>query len=140
MALGQVLGHGGKTPFMGAAHVAGNPVATVQGLDRMRGDAQLQGQADQGVGHAVAVALKLDMAVDVHAHRLEDRPFPGLHRQGDQGRGVNLGKYAGTAAGQLLKRALVEPLQQGLNGVVDLLHAGKLEFTQARQYPALDQC
>ena len=62
MALGQVFDHGGKAPFMGTAHVAGNPIATVQDFHRMGGDAQLQRQAYQGVGHAVAVALKLDMA------------------------------------------------------------------------------
>lgn len=82
VALGQVLSHGGETAFVGTAHVAGNTVATVQGLYRMGGNSQLQRQANQGVGHAVAVALEFDVAVDVHAHGFEDRPFPGLHRQG----------------------------------------------------------
>ena len=38
----------------------------------------------------------------MHAHGFEDRPFPGLHRQGHQGRRVDLGEHAGAAAGQLL--------------------------------------
>jgi ATP-binding cassette subfamily B protein len=35
VALGQVLGHGGEAAFMGAAHVAGHSIATVQSFDRM---------------------------------------------------------------------------------------------------------
>jgi hypothetical protein len=79
------------------------------------------------------------MAVDVYAHRLEDRPFPGLHRQGHQGRRVDLREHAGAAARQLLKRTLVEPLQQGGDGVVDFFHTGELMLAQACQDPALDQ-
>ena len=57
-----MLDHGGKAPFVGTAHVAGNPLSAVQDFYRMGGDAQLQRQADQGVGNAVAVTLKLDVA------------------------------------------------------------------------------
>ena len=85
------------------------------------------------------MAFKLNMAVNVHAHRFEDRPLPGLHRQSHQGRGVDLGKYTSAAAGQLLKGTLVEPLQQGCNRIVDFFHAGEQEFAHARQYPALYQ-
>ena len=33
VTLRQVLGHGGEPAFMGTAHVAGHPIATVQGFD-----------------------------------------------------------------------------------------------------------
>jgi hypothetical protein len=139
VTLRQVLGHGGEPAFMGTAHVAGHPIATVQGFDRMGRHPQLQRQTHQGVGHAVAVAFKLDVAVDVHPHRFEHPHSQWLHRQGHQGRGVDLGKHAGAVAGQFLKRTLVEPLQQGRNGVVDFFDTGELVFAQARQYPALHQ-
>ena len=42
VALGQVRSHGGEAPFVGAAHVAGNTHATVQGLHRMGGHSQFQ--------------------------------------------------------------------------------------------------
>ena len=91
------------------------------------------------MGHAVAVAFNLDAAVDVYAHRFKDSTLPGLYWQGHQGWGVDLRKYAGTAAGQLLEGALVEPVQQGRDGVVDLFHAGELMLAQACQDPAFDQ-
>ena len=47
----------------------GHAVAPVQDLDRVATDAQLQRQAHEGMGDALAVTFKLDVAVDVHAHR-----------------------------------------------------------------------
>ncbi len=80
VALGQVFGHGSEAALVRAAHVAGHPLSTVQGFERMGRHPQLQRSPHQGGGHAVAVAFKFDMAVDVHAHRFEDRPLPGLNR------------------------------------------------------------
>ena len=60
---------GGESAFMGTAQVAGNPHATVQCLYRMGGDSQLRRHANQDVGRAVAVALKLDVAVEVCVFR-----------------------------------------------------------------------
>ena len=114
-------------------------VTTVQHLYCMGCHTQFQHQANQGMGHAVAVTFEFDVTVNVYTHRFEDRPFPGLLRQNHQSRCIDLGKHAGTAAGQLLKRALVKPLQQRRNRVVDFLYTGELEFTQSRQYPTFHQ-
>ena len=71
-------------------------------------DPYLQRHTHQGMGHAVAVALKLDVLVDVNLHRLEDGQLPGLHWQASQGRGVDLGKDTGAAPRLFLKRLVVE--------------------------------
>lgn len=113
MAFGQVLGHSGETAFVGVAHVVGNTVTTVQGLYRMGGYSQLQRQANQGVEYAVAVALKLNIAVNEHSHGLGNRKTPGLDRQNLQSRTVDWGKHVSAAAWQLLKGTLIEPMQQG---------------------------
>lgn len=139
VALGQVLDYRGESSLLGTAHVAGNALATVEYFHRMLCHPQLQRNTHQSVGHAVAVAFEFDMAVDMHAHRFEHRPLPGLHGQGHQGGSVDLGKHTGAAARQLLKFALVKPLQQGRYCRVDLGHAGKAQFAQPRQYPALYQ-
>ena len=135
----QVLGHGGKAPWVRAAPVAGHALSAVHHLHGARRDAQLQRHAHQGVGHAVAVGFKLDVAVNVHAHGFEDRPLPGLQRQRHQGRSINFLEHAGPAARQLLEGALVEVLEQRGQGVVDLVDAGELVLAQPRQDPALHQ-
>jgi hypothetical protein len=139
VALWQVLGYGGKSPFVSATHVAGHALAPVQHLHHMGCHAQLQHLPNQGVGGAVAVALKLDMTIYMHPYGLKDGPLPGLGGQRHQGRDIDLGKHAGPAAGHLLKGALVQVRQQGGNGLVDFLHAGKALFAKSHQYPALNQ-
>ena len=69
VAFGQVFRNGGKASLVRAAYVTGHAVASVQDLDRVGTDAQLQRQTHQGMGDAVAVAFKLDVAVDMHTHR-----------------------------------------------------------------------
>ena len=89
--------HGGETTLVGATHVAGHSLAAMKNLHRALCDPYLQRHTHQGMGHAVAVALKLDVLVDVNLHRLEDGQLPGLHWQASQGRGVDLGKDTGAA-------------------------------------------
>jgi hypothetical protein len=72
VALWQVLGYGGKSPFVSAAPVAGHALAPVQHLYHMSRHAQLQHLPNQGVGGAVAMALKLDMTIYMHPHGLKD--------------------------------------------------------------------
>ncbi len=86
-AFWQVLGYGGESPFVRATHVAGHALASVQHLYRVSRHAQLQYLPDQGVGGAVAVNFKLDVAVHMHPHGLEDGPLPGLGGLPHQSRG-----------------------------------------------------
>jgi hypothetical protein len=136
---GQMFGGGGIAALVSAAHVAGHPLTAVQHFYGCSGNSKLQGQPDQGMGHAVAVTFKLDVAVDVNPHRLEAGPLPGLCWQGQEGRGIELGKGAGTAAGELLKQLVVQAREQRCHSVVDGLHRVKALVAQACQYPALHQ-
>jgi hypothetical protein len=81
--------------------------------------------AHQSGGHAVAVALKLQMLIDVNANRFEDRKLPALRRQGLQCRRIKLCKRIRAAAWQLLKRPCVEVLQQGRYGRIDFIDSLK---------------
>ena len=118
--------------------MTGYALATVQHLHRALCHAHLQRDAHQGMGHAVAVTFKLNVLVNVNLYRLEHRQLPGLHGQGAQGRGINLGKDTGAAARQLLKRLVVELHQQRCNGHIDLIDGLEFLMAQAHQYPALD--
>lgn len=89
------------------------------------------------MGNAVAVAFELDVLVNVNAHGLVDRQFPGLQRQRLQGRCVEFGKRTGAASGQLLKRLGVELRQERADGLVDVIDGAKLLVAQAHQDPAL---
>ena len=65
------------------------------------------------------MTLKLDVLIDVISDRLEDGQLPGLPGQWAQERYADFSEDADTAAGQLLKRLVVELHQQRRNGLVD---------------------
>ena len=66
------------------ASVARHAHSAVQNLHQRICDARLQLQPHQRMRDAVAVALDLDVVVDVHRHCLEGRPLPALRGQGRQ--------------------------------------------------------
>lgn len=98
------------------------------------------------MGHAVAVAFELDVAIDVptQQHRgcaqwtisFEAGPLPGLRGQRRQCRCIDLGKGTGAAAGPLLKRLVVLAREQPRHCVVDLFDRSKALVAQARQSSA----
>ena len=112
-------------------------LAAIKNLHRALCDPYLQRHAHQGMGHAVAVTLKLDVLVDVNLHRLEHSQLPGLHWQRSQSRCIDLGKDTGAAPGQFLKRLVVELHQERRNGLVDLIDSLEFLVAQAHQNPAL---
>ena len=63
--------------------MAGDPLATMETLNGMAGDAHVQLLFDQRVGHGVVVTVYLDVIVDVYAH-----PFPLGIRIGLGGQGL----------------------------------------------------
>ncbi len=133
-----VRGDGGEAADPAVAGMAGDALAAMEQLDHRRGDARLQHLANQGLRHTVAVALELDVVVDVDLDGLEVRHLVALQRQRQQGRRVDLGEGAGAAARQLLERLVVEPGQQQRHRRVDLVHAGELLVAQPRHDLALD--
>lgn len=84
------------------------------------------------------MTIDLDVVVDVNAHGPEHRELPGLQRQRLQGRCIQIGKRAGTAAGQLLERLAVELVEQRDYCLIQIVHAGKALVAQAHHDPALD--
>ena len=72
----------------------------------------------------------------MNLHRLEYSQLPWLHRQGAQGRCVDLGKDTGAAARQLLKRLVVVLFEQRRNGFVALIDGLEFLVAQAHQNPA----
>ena len=99
--------HRGVAAAALVASVGGHALAAQQQLHAVAGEARLQGLADERMRHAVAVALHLDVVVDVDLHRLEAGKLIGLARQRHQCRRIQFGEHAGAAAGQLLKRPVV---------------------------------
>lgn len=132
----QVLHHRGEAALVGAAGVRCHPLAAMQQLHPASRQPRLQHLADQGLRHAVAVAIDLHVLVDVHPHRLVAGVLPGLGRQRLQRRRVQLGKRIRAAAGQLLERLGIELRQQRLDGVVDVVHALEAVVTNPHQNPA----
>ncbi len=85
VVLGHVLVKGGEAAAPAASGVAGHALTTVKDFQGAAGYAHLQRLAHQRVGHAVSVALELDVIVNVDLDRLEDRQLKGL-QQGRHGR------------------------------------------------------
>lgn len=76
----QVRSHRSEPAFMRISFMNRHALATVQNFHRRLRYPQLQHLADQCLWHAVAVAFKLDVIVDVHLDGLEDGELPRLRR------------------------------------------------------------
>jgi len=133
-----VRGRRRKAALPAVARVAGDALAAMHELDHGRRQARLKLLPDQRVRHAVAVALDLDVVVDVHPDGLERRHLVALQRQRHQGRRIDLGEGAGAAAGQFLERLVVEAREQRRHSLINLVHAGEALVAQARHDPTLD--
>jgi hypothetical protein len=105
--------------------------------DRGR-DADVAPLADELIGHAVPVAVDLDVVVDVDRGGLPDRVLVGLRGQGPQGRPIELGEQAETAPRQLPKRARVEPREPLTDRLVRLRDREERAVAQGGEDPALD--
>ena len=106
-----VRGVGGEAPAAAAAHVAGHALPVVEDLDEARREDDLNLFAGQLVGHRVAVALELDVVIDVHAGAPSRVAAVGLGGQRQEGRRVELEEDAPSAAVELLEGTLVEQAQ-----------------------------
>lgn len=77
-----VLGQRGVMPLPTAAGMAGDALAFGQHFDHVTRNAQLDGLMDQGMRHAVVIALKFDVVVDVDRSFLPLGNDEGRHREG----------------------------------------------------------
>ena len=85
------------------------------------------------------MALDLDVVVHVDASRLPVGKLVRLQRQGPQNRPVERFEQAGAGARALAERALVEPLEEFGDGLVELSEARESAVAECRQNPAFDQ-
>jgi hypothetical protein len=69
MGTGHVRGVGAMAPAAIAPKVSGNALAAMEHLDRVRGDAEVDLLADQGVRHRTEEALDLDVIVEADARQ-----------------------------------------------------------------------
>jgi hypothetical protein len=70
MGTGHLFGVGAMAPAAIAPDMSGNALATVEHLDRARGDADVDLLADQGVWHRIEETLDLDVIVQADASQL----------------------------------------------------------------------
>ena len=112
---------GREVSLVPEAAVGRDAHAAVEDLHRRRGDAHLHLLAHQRVRHAVEGLLHLDVVVGVHPRRLPLCEDVGLLRQGTQCRLVQFLEKAETGALPLLEGPLIELLELGPEGLVQLL-------------------
>ena len=134
---GHVLGERAEGAAPVAAGMHRHAASAGEALDARERDAKLQHLPDQRVGHAVVVAVELDVIVDVGLGLL---PLGELERRGGQRtqrRLVERLEGAATIARQALEGACVEILEQLGDGHVELGQREEAPVPQPRQDPAL---
>src|SRR5690606_8573952 len=122
------------TPWM-----RGYTAAAVQDLDRGRGDPDVDFLPEERVRYAVVVAEHVDMVVDVHARLLPPRVFVADLRQRTERRPVERVEERAPAALHLLKRAIVQDVEQPADFTVQLAEREEGVFAEPRQDPSLDE-
>ena len=98
MALGHVLPDGGVAPGDEAAQMGSNALAGMEDLDRGGGEPGVQLLAGQLVGHAVIVAINLDVIVDRRPDRFPLRHHIAYGGQRLKRRAVEFGIERGAGA------------------------------------------
>lgn len=116
--------------------VRGDATAAEENFDGLRSDADVDLFATELIGHAVVVSEDLDVIVDVHARFLPLRILIGDRRESTECRPVERFKERAPASLQVLKRPIVEQLEQSTDLPVQLAQAEEGVLAQAGQDPA----
>ena len=132
-----VLGQRGVMPLSTAAGMTGDTFAFGQHFDHVTRDTQLDGLVDQGMRHAVVIALEFDVVVDVDRGFLPLGDDEGRPREGSQVGGIHLGKGILPTARQFLEGTGVQCGQQFKNGGIQFGDREETPMAQASEYPAL---
>jgi hypothetical protein len=138
MCLGPVGGLGCERAFTSAPDVRGDPAVTEQDLDHALGQADIDLLAHVDMGHAVVVALDLDVVVDVDPGLLPGRQLVRPLRKRPERRPVQLLEQRAARARQLLERPLVQQLEEPADLAVQLPQAEERLLAEPGQDPALD--
>ena len=113
--------------------------ALEEDFDGRVGAADLDPLADQLVGHAVEVAVDLDVVVDVDAADLPAREDVGRGRRGPQGGAVELLVEGAAADAKLLQRPVVERVEEDADRPVQGAELEEGLVAEPGEYPALHQ-
>ena len=138
MGARHVLGHGGRSA-VAASRVGGHAPALEEDLDGGGGVADLDLLADQLVGHAVEVAVDLDVVIDVDATRLPAPQDVARGGEGPQSRAVELLVEGAAADAELLQRPVVELVEEDADRPVQGAELEEGLVTEPGEYPPLDQ-
>ena len=122
---------------VGRTGVAGDPLALVEDLDGLVGDADIDEFADQAVRGGIPVAVDLDVIVGRDAATLPARKDIGLVRQLPQFETIDLGEQFGAAGAETAHLAGVEFDDEAADGGIEFRQGKEALIAQAGQDPAL---
>ena len=139
MARRHVLGDCRVLAVAAGAQMRGDPLALDEDLDGSAGEPHLDLVAREAVGHAVEMALDLDVVIDADPAHAPFGKHIGLDRQGLELRPVELFEELPAGDAEPADRALlVEPLQQLADRRIQLGQAVEAAMAQAAEQPPLD--
>ena len=137
--LRHVLAQGRVCAALVGAHVTGDALAPEEHLDGGGGEARPHAMADQGVRHAVVVAIDIDVVVEGDGAFLPLGEHVGRRRQRAHRRPVERLEDAAPGARQSLERTIVEVGQERSDRRVEFLQAEEALMAQPREHPAIHQ-
>src|SRR5580658_10335218 len=116
-----------------------DPLATVEHLDRRGAEARPEFLSDEGMRHAVIVAVDIDVIIEGGAHT-----FPlGIHVRGRWQRthrgAVERLEHRAPRSRQLLERPIVQSMEQRADRGIEFLQAEEALMPQTREYPTTHQ-
>lgn len=131
--------NGRVAAFERAAHMAGNPAATMEQLDDRDGQAHVDLLARKAVRDRVVVTADVDVIVDADGSYFPFGVLVARCRQGLHGGLVELIEHRLAAAWKFLVWPRVQPHQQGPYAAVQFIEAEEALVAQPGQYPSLRQ-
>jgi len=105
--------------------VAGDPLAFMEDLDGLVGNAHVDQFADQAVRSGIPMAIDLDVVVRGDAATLPARKDVGLVRQFSQLEAIDLGEQFGAAGAETTHLAAVELDDKPANGGIEFRQGKK---------------
>ena len=117
--------------------MARDPLAVVEDLDGLVGDADIDEFADQAVRRGIPMTIDLDMIVGRDAATLPAGKDIGLVRQRRQPGAIDLGEQIGAAGAEATHLAGVEVDDQSPNSGIEFRQGKETLIAQAGENPSL---
>jgi len=137
VGLGPVAGISAEPALTEAAYMGGDAATVVEDLDAAGGDTNLDRPADELVGDAVEMPQGLDVVVDIGPRRTTLGDLERSRRQSLQCRSLEGLELRAPASLELLKRAVVQNVQETADLDVELGQTEERVVAQRRQDPSL---